>query len=180
MTDNNPNDTDKTEDDADSSTGRDVIITVAGEEAEYSAVEWGVDPDEEIPNVSPQDFSRELTGTITFEGPVDEIEGDVTIIDAEGNETRIENATIKSREKVREEARKLRENAPAEQRLGERTTDIDDVIKALHKAKERGIDEVYVNDDRMTRRPDPRITNNHVHYLGTGPKPGDLEEWVEL
>ena len=184
MTDNNQNDTDETEDDAEDSIGRDVTLTVRGQETPIDNVEWDLDTvgdNLDALAYALQDASRHaLSGTFSFGIPIDEIEGDVTITGSEATETRIENATIKSREQVREEAQEIRANAPPEYDLSDRTTDIDEVITALQRAKEHGVSEVYVNDEGMARSPDPRITNNHVHYHGTGPKPGDLEEWVEL
>lgn len=178
MTENNPTN----EDDEERYSPREMTLTIGGEELPLSGVEWDgvddqLDPHSGLPGYA---MNRALNGTLSFGGDVDEIEADVTITDAEGNKHCIEKATIKSREAVREEARELRENAPPERDLGDRTADIDDIIRALQEAKEQGVDTVYVNDDGMTRSPDPRITNNRVHYYGTGPKPDELDEWVEL
>lgn len=179
MTENNSTN----EDDAERYSPREMTLTIGGEELPLSGVEWdGVDDQLDSPDfgLRGNTLHEALNGTLSFGGEVDEIEANVTITDSEGNKHRIEKATIKSREKVREEARELRKNAPLEYDLGDRTADIDDIIRALQQAKGRGVREVYVNDDGMTRSPDPRITNNHVHYYGNGPEPDGFNEWLEL
>ena len=120
-------------------------------------------------------FSYEVEGTV-------EMPTDMTVkMGEDGDEFTVNDVEILSGEQARKRAKQIREDAPDEEYLTDSTTcDIDEVIDALERAKERGVDTVQVNDDGQTRHSRPRIRNNHASFHHMRPLPGDLREWVEL
>lgn len=98
-----------------------------------------------------------------------------------GEEQTFEGVTIRTVSEARKISKEIRENAPDQEYLTDGTTcDIDEVIDALERAKELGVDAVKVNDDGQTRHIKPVITNNHIRHHGLRPPPKTLFEWVEL
>ena len=138
----------------------------------------GSDEDNDVERLNDGFMAEQLTvtGTVEIEG----VTGEVTVTHEDGTETTYEDVDIRTQEQAREEAKRIREEAPPKVALGVRTTSIDDLIGALQQARERGVERVRVNDDGQSRSCRPQITNNHINYRGMAPRPGDLREWVEL